>query len=124
MHHAAQQLVRTNWLRSSHTAAITKTIKITTKRVRVLLVELLHAEYALAYSTNCGHAFFNVLVNVLVNVVVFVLVIEACVTGTLFYKLILVTIHYSNTPAFSTPSFPHHSIISMIIIIIFLQVLK
>ena len=43
------------WLlysRSSHTAAITKTITITTQRGCILLVELLHAEYAHAHSTK------------------------------------------------------------------------
>ena len=39
-------------LRPSHTAAITKTITITTQREHILLVELLHAEYAHAHSTN------------------------------------------------------------------------
>ena len=43
-------------LRPSHTAAITKTI--TTQRERILLVEWRQAEYAHAYSTNRGHAFF------------------------------------------------------------------
>ena len=37
-------------LRPSHTAAITKTI--TMQRERILLVELLHEEYAHARSTN------------------------------------------------------------------------
>ena len=39
-------------LRPSHTAAITKTISITTQRERILLVEMLHSEYAHAHSTN------------------------------------------------------------------------
>ena len=42
---------------------------ITPLRERILLVELLHAGYAHAHSTN---------------VLVFVLVIEACVTGPLY----------------------------------------
>ena len=39
-------------LRPGSTAAVTKTITITTQRKRILLVELLHAEYAHAHSTN------------------------------------------------------------------------
>ena len=49
-------------LRPSHTIkcdneAITKTITIKTQRVHILLVELLHAEYTHAHSTNRMHSF-------------------------------------------------------------------
>ena len=43
-------------LRQSDTATITKTISITTQRERILLVEMLHAEYAYGHSTNWGRA--------------------------------------------------------------------
>ena len=39
-------------LRPSHTAAMTRTITITTHRERIVLVEWLHAEYAHAHSTD------------------------------------------------------------------------
>ena len=39
-------------LRPSHTAAITKMITITMQRERILLVELLHAEYAHGHSSK------------------------------------------------------------------------
>ena len=46
-------LINFAWvLRPSHAAAIPKTITITTQRERILLVDLLHAEYAHTHSTN------------------------------------------------------------------------
>ena len=44
-----------------HAAAVTTTITITTqkKNPRVVLVELLHAEYAHAHSANQGRAFVS-----------------------------------------------------------------
>ena len=47
-------------------AAITKTITITTQRERTLLVELLHAEHAHAHSTNGMHSLCVIIVIVLV----------------------------------------------------------
>ena len=55
-----------NTLRPSHTAAITITITIKTQRERILLVELLHAEYANAHSTNGLRSLCVVIVLVLV----------------------------------------------------------
>ena len=57
-----------------HTAVIT--ITITTQRERILLVELLHAEYAHAYSTNFKRSCFHSCV-------------AACVTGPLALMLCL-----------------------------------
>jgi hypothetical protein len=54
--------------RPSHTAAITKTITITTQRERILLVELLHAEYAHAHSTN-GMRFLCIVIVIVIAAV-------------------------------------------------------
>ena len=56
-------------LRPSHTAAILRTISITTHRGRFVLVELLHAEYAHAHSANGTRSLCVVIVIVLVIVI-------------------------------------------------------
>ena len=48
------------------TKVISKTRTITTQRERILLVELLHAEYAHAHSINRIHSFCSVIVIVFV----------------------------------------------------------
>ena len=53
-------------LRPGPTAEITKTIKITTQRERILLVELLRAEIAHALSTNGMRSLCVVIVIILV----------------------------------------------------------
>ena len=53
-------------LRPSHTAAITKTITIMAQRERIVLVELLHAEYAHSHSTNGMRSLCVIIVIVLV----------------------------------------------------------
>ena len=55
-------------LRLSHTAAITKPITITTHRERILLVELLHTEYAHAHPTNGVRSLCVVIVLVIAAV--------------------------------------------------------
>ena len=62
----AKQLISVLELRLSHTAAITKPITITTHRERILLVELLHTEYAHAHPTNGVRSLCVVIVLVLV----------------------------------------------------------
>ena len=56
-------------LRPGPTAAITRRILITTQREHVLLVELLHAEYAHTHSTNRMRSLGVVIVLVLVLVI-------------------------------------------------------
>ena len=53
-------------LKPGPTAAITKTITITTQRKRILLVESLHAEYAHAHSTNVMRSLYVFIVIALV----------------------------------------------------------
>ena len=55
-----------NLLRPGPTAAITKTITITTQRKRILLVELLHAEFAHAHSNNVMRSLCVIIAIVLV----------------------------------------------------------
>ena len=63
-----------------------RTITITTQRERVLLVELLHAEYAHAHSTNRMRS--------LCVVIVIVLVIAAVGPGLKYCRLVILNHNY------------------------------